>query len=163
MSKLNPSVKPASKFDDSRLAGGSGVMAAKQSNVALLRRAVLANLLWEDVAYMDGKKVAEEIQRLIPLCPAVDVYNIALEARLMQKLRHTPLFIFSDSQDIDSHYNKSILPEPFGQYNYICDVSANIRGVNYRGRWTAEISGWSEHFLTYIAALEGLQNKFEEQ
>nr|DAI59035.1 MAG TPA: protein of unknown function (DUF3416) [Crassvirales sp.] len=35
--------------------------------------------------------------------------------------------------------------------------------MNYRGRWTAEISGWSEHFLTYIAALEGLQNKFEEQ
>lgn len=93
MSKLNPSVKPASKFDDSRLAGGSGAMAAKQSDVALLRRAVLANLLWEDVAYMDGKKVAEEIQRLIPLCPAVDVYNIALEARVMQKLRHTPLFI----------------------------------------------------------------------
>lgn len=55
------------------------------------------------------------------------------------------------------------LPEPFGTYNYICDVSANTRGVNYRGRWTAEISGWSEHFLTYIAALEGLQNKFEEQ
>ena len=472
MSKLNPSVKPASKFDDSRLAGGSGAMAAKQSDVALLRRAVLANLLWEDVAYMDGKKVAEEIQRLIPLCPAVDVYNIALEARVMQKLRHTPLFIavemckypehklfvadllpkiitradmltdflaiywkdkkcpicnqakkglalafhnfneyklakydrdaaiklrdvmflvhakprnqyeqelfnkvaertltppetwevmlsrgddkkatwtklitegkigglamvrnianmqkanvdrktiqdglktlrssmllpldfwkaarmnsaferdiedamieayknlpklpgktlfivdvsgsmgsltsgnsqfnrmdqacamamlainqcedyelvatagsdalrkqasehikypqkgfgvfkqimdtrhniggggiftkqcldwckakfkgvhfdriiiFSDSQDIDHMYNKSILPEPFGTYNYICDVSANTKGVNYRGRWTAEISGWSEHFLTYIAALEGLQNKFEEQ
>lgn len=73
------------------------------------------------------------------------------------------IIIFSDSQDVDYHYNKSILPEPFGQYNYICDVSANTRGVNYRGRWTAEISGWSEHFLTYIAALEGLQNKFEEQ
>lgn len=45
MSKLNPSVKPASKFDTERLAGGSGALAAKQSNVALLRRAVLANLL----------------------------------------------------------------------------------------------------------------------
>ena len=73
------------------------------------------------------------------------------------------IIIFSDSQDIDFHYNKSILPEPFGQYNYICDVSANTRGVNYRGRWTAEFSGCAEHFLTYIAALEGLQNKFEEQ
>ena len=56
-----------------------------------------------------------------------------------------------------------IIGEEFGTYNYICDVSANTRGVNYRGRWIAEISGWSEHFLTYIAALEGLQNKFEEQ
>jgi 60 kDa SS-A/Ro ribonucleoprotein len=73
------------------------------------------------------------------------------------------IIIFSDSQDIDYCYDKTILPEPFGKYNYICDVSSNLRGVNYRGRYTAEISGWSEHFLTYIAALEGLQNKFEEQ
>lgn len=93
MSKINPSLKKPSKFEEERLAGGSGALAAKQSNTALLRRAVLANLLWEDVAYMDGKKVAEEIKRLIPLCPAIDVYNIALEARTMQKLRHTPLFI----------------------------------------------------------------------
>ena len=77
MGKLNPLVKPTSKLDTERLAGGSGALAAKQSNVALLRRAVLANLLWEDVAYMDGLKVAEEIKRLIPLCPALDVYNIA--------------------------------------------------------------------------------------
>ena len=93
MSKINPSLKKPSKFEEERLAGGSGALAAKQSNTALLRRAVLANLLWEDVAYMDGKKVAKEIKRLIPLCPAIDVYNIALEARTMQKLRHTPLFI----------------------------------------------------------------------
>ena len=93
MSKVNPSLKKTSKFEEERLAGGSGALAAKQSNVALLRRAVLANLLWEDVAYMDGMKVAEEIQSLIPLCPAKDVYHIALEARTMQKLRHTPLFL----------------------------------------------------------------------
>lgn len=472
MGKLNPLVKPTSKFGEERLAGGSGAKAASQSNIALLRRAVLANLLWENVAYMDGIKVAEEIQRLIPLCKAIDVYNLALEARLHQKLRHTPLFlavemlkypehkafvgdllpqiitradmitdfvalywkggkkplanqakkglaaafhnfneykfakydrdaaiklrdvmflvrpkplnpyetklfkkiadrtletpdtwevalsagedkrgtwqrlildkrigglamlrnlanmrkaevdrryiveglsnlkssmllpldflkaermnpeftrdieeamvesykdlpklpgktlfivdvsgsmgnltsgesqfsrldqacamamlainqcedyelvatagsdgrreqasehikypqkgfgvfnqilntrsniggggiftkqcldwcrdkfkntkfdriiIFSDSQDVDVTYGKRSLPEPFGTYNYICDISANTKGVNYRGRWTAEISGWSEKFLTYIAALEGLQNEFEEQ
>lgn len=471
MSKLNPLVKPTSKLVIERLAGGFGAQAAKQDNTALLKRVVLANLLWEDVAYVDGETIVNEIKRLIPLCPAIDVHNIALEARLMQKLRHTPLFIavemckypkhkalvgellpkiitradmltdflalywkegkkpicnqakkglanafhnfneyklakydrnaaiklrdvmflcrpkpdndyetklfkkvadrtlttpetwevllsagedkkevwtklilenkigglamlrnianmrkadvdkrvivegltklkssmllpldflkaermnpefnrdiedamitsyaalpklpgktlfivdvsgsmgsltseyskfsrldqacamamlainqcedyelvatageddtrtqasehikypkkgfyifdqivdtrnsiggggiftkqcldwcrnefknihfdriivFSDSQDIDFLYNKSILPEPFGDYNYICDVSANTKGVNYKGRWTAEISGWSEHFLTYIAALEGLQNKFEE-
>lgn len=78
MSKVNPSLKKTSKFEEERLAGGSGALAAKQSNTALLRRAVLANLLWEDVAYMDGEGVAEEIQRLIPLCPAEDVYHIAL-------------------------------------------------------------------------------------
>lgn len=71
------------------------------------------------------------------------------------------IIIFSDSQDCD--YPKKRIPKPFGKHNYIVDVSANTRGVNYKGVWDAEISGWSEHFLTYIAALEGLQNIFEEQ
>ena len=96
MSKLNPNIKPTSKFTDERLAGGSGALAAKQSNIALLKRLTLANLLWEDVAYCDGKKIAEEIERLIPLCSAEDVYTVALAARALQKLRHTPLFLASD-------------------------------------------------------------------
>lgn len=32
----------------------------------------------------------------------------------------------------------------------------------YNGVLTAEISGWSEHFLTYIAAYEGIENTFDE-
>lgn len=38
MSKVNLSLKKTSKFEEERLAGGSGALAAKQSNVALLRR-----------------------------------------------------------------------------------------------------------------------------
>lgn len=71
------------------------------------------------------------------------------------------IIVFSDSQDCD--FPNLRIPEPYGTYNYICDVSANTRGVNYRGKWTAEISGFSEHFLTYIATLEDIENKFEEQ
>ena len=67
--------------------------------------------------------------------------------------------MFSDSQDCD-RINK--IPKPFGTKNYIVDVSAEKRGINYKGIWTAEVSGWSEHFLTYIAALEGIENKFED-
>ena len=93
MSKINPRVKSVSKFDTEQLAGGAGALAAKQDDVQLLRRVVLANLLWEDIAYVDGKTVANEIARLIPLCPAHEVFNIALEARRDQKLRHTPLFV----------------------------------------------------------------------
>lgn len=93
MSKINPQIKSVSKFDTERLAGGMGNLAAKQDDVQTLRRAVLANLLWENIAYMDGKDVASEIARLIPLCPAHEVFNIALEARRDQKLRHTPLFV----------------------------------------------------------------------
>jgi hypothetical protein len=69
------------------------------------------------------------------------------------------IIVFSDSQDCDSGNR---IPNPYGKYNYICDVSSDIKGINYKGVWTAEISGWSEHFLTYIAAYEGLENKFQE-
>lgn len=94
MSKINPNMKPKPKMDDNaRLAGGAGQRAAVQSNIALLRRAVLANLLWEDVAYMDGEKVADAIKRLIPLCKPEEVAALTEEARIVQKLRHTPLFL----------------------------------------------------------------------
>lgn len=65
------------------------------------------------------------------------------------------IMVFSDSQDCD-HVNNRV-PRPFGKQNYIVDVSANTRGINFKGAWTAEISGWSEHFLKYIAASEGVQ------
>lgn len=126
MSKLNPNLKPAPKFDTAQLAGGSGALAARQSNVSLLRRAVLANLLWEDVAYMDGEKVANEIKRLIPLCPAIDVYNIALEARLMQKLRHTPIFIAVEMCKYPEHkmFVKDLLPNIITRADMLTDFLA---------------------------------------
>lgn len=125
MSKLNPRVKP-DKFEEERLAGGSGALAAKQSNISLLRRAILANLLWEDVAYMDGEKVADEIKRLIPLCDAVDVYNLALEARLMQKLRHTPLFIAVEMCKYPEHklFVKDLLPRIITRADMLTDFLA---------------------------------------
>lgn len=68
------------------------------------------------------------------------------------------IIVFSDSQDCD---NVKQFPTPYGKYNYIVDVSSHKLGINYKGIWTAEVSGWSEHFLTYIAALEGIENQFE--
>jgi len=64
------------------------------------------------------------------------------------------IIIFSDSQDCD--YRDKRVPQPFGIKNYIVDVSSNSHGINYAGVWTSEISGWSEHFLDYIFAYEGL-------
>jgi len=126
MSKVNPSLRKTSKFDEERLAGGSGALAAKQSNVALLRRAVLANLLWENVAYMDGIRVAEEIQRLVPLCPAEEVYNIALEARTMQKLRHTPLFLAVEMCKYPEHkmFVQDLLPQIITRADMLTDFLA---------------------------------------
>ena len=92
-------------------------------------------------------------------------------AQCLEKLRkelgdkihdYARIIIFSDSQDIDVQRGHNVKPRPFGKYNYICDVSCHTRGVNYKGVWTAEISGWSEHFLTYIAAFEGIENTFGE-
>lgn len=63
------------------------------------------------------------------------------------------IIVFSDSQDMD---RANPIPAPFGIRNYIIDVSSHARGINYKGVWTAEISGWSENFLSFIAAYEGL-------
>lgn len=71
------------------------------------------------------------------------------------------IIVFSDSQDCDFGSNK--LPQPFGKNNYIVDVSTHKNGINYKGVWTAEISGWSEGFLNYIRAFEGLDNNFVEK
>ena len=73
--------------------------------------------------------------------------------------KYDRIIVFSDSQDCDK-INK--IPKPFGKFNYICDVSAHTKGINYKGVWSAEISGWSENFLTYIAAYEGIQNLFQD-
>lgn len=126
MSKINPSVKTANKFDNERLAGGSGAIAAKEDNVSLLKRVVLANLLWEDVAYIDGISVSKEIERLIPLCPAEDVYNIALSARIDQKLRHTPLFIAVEMCKYAEHrkYVKELLPKIITRADMLTDFLA---------------------------------------
>lgn len=94
MSKLNPTIKSRSLFNKSeRLAGGYGAYAARQDAVSLLKRVVMANLLWEDIAYIDGKEVAAQLSELVPQCPAKSVYEIELSARKEQKLRHTPLLL----------------------------------------------------------------------
>lgn len=70
------------------------------------------------------------------------------------------IVVFSDSQDCDFHNKK--VAQPFGTHNYIIDVSAHKHGVNYANTWDAEISGWSEHFLDYIQAYEGLSLQEQE-
>ena len=136
MSKINPTVKPVSKFDaTARLAGGYGMAAAVQSNIALLRRVVLANLLWENVAYVDGVSVANEIKRLIPLCKAEDVYNLAREARLLQKLRHTPLFIAVEMCKYPETraYVDKLLPEIITRADMLTDFVAIYWKENGKG------------------------------
>lgn len=126
MSKLNPSTKGNSMDKEVRLAGGTGAYAAKQSDIDMLRRLVLANLLWEDIAYADGESVADQIKALIPKCNAEDVAKLAVECREKQKLRHTPLFIAAEMTKYDSHkvYVKDILPRIITRADMLCDFLA---------------------------------------
>jgi 60 kDa SS-A/Ro ribonucleoprotein len=73
------------------------------------------------------------------------------------------LIVLSDSQDCERTGNS--VPKPFAKHNYIINVSSHARGVAYRGAWDAEISGWSEKFIPFIAAVEGLSlgNNEEDQ
>jgi len=91
--KVNEKAKDYRLDRGTRLAGGYGTFAAKQDAESLLRRAVMANLLWEDQYYQTGVFVADEIKNLIPQVPAGTVFDIAIEARCNQGLRHVPLFI----------------------------------------------------------------------
>ncbi len=93
MSKLNPKRESTPPI---LLAGGLGAQAARQTPEQTLRRMVMASLLWEDLAYVDGVSAADRIAELIPQVPATIVGSIALEARQKQKLRHTPLFILRE-------------------------------------------------------------------
>ena len=116
-----------------------------------------------------GFRLFKEIQQSRNIVGGGGIFTYQCLEKLRKELGnkihdYARIIIFSDSQDIDvtSHYsqNRNKKPRPFGKYNYICDVSAHTRGVAYKGVWTAEISGWSEHFLTYIAAFEGIENTF---
>jgi hypothetical protein len=101
-----------------------------------------------------GFGLAAEIQRAREQLGGGGIFTRqCLEAIAPHEQAVDRIIIFSDSQDCDLPDRR--LPKPFGQVNYLVDVSAHQHGINYQGVWTAEISGWSEHFLSYIAALEG--------
>lgn len=130
MSKLNSTRKPttlkANQVTVGEIAGQVTNMAAAQSSIALLRRAVLANLLWENIAYMDGESVTEQIKALIPQCDPMDVANLTIEARTIQKLRHTPLFLAVEmcKHDGTRPYVKDVLPKIITRADMLTDFMA---------------------------------------
>src|SRR5262245_35333384 len=94
MAKFNPKGADGRlDYDAGRVAGGFGAVAARQDAEGLLRRAVMACLLWEDLAYESGAEGAENIAALVPQVEPDKVVEIAAEAREKQKLRHVLLWI----------------------------------------------------------------------
>lgn len=106
----------------------------------------------EKVTPHRGFGLLPEVRSMVPKMGGGGIFTRQC-LEFISKKEKTPdrIIVFSDSQDCDS-LNKT--PKPFGDKNYIVDVSNHKNGINYRGIWTAEISGWSEHFLRFIAELE---------
>ena len=94
---------PVKRFSDEKLAGGFGMPAALQGNEAKLNRLVMACLLWEDTAYEDGVSIVEEIKNTIPLVSGEFCLNLAVRARLQQKLRHVPLLVIREMCRYETH------------------------------------------------------------
>jgi 60 kDa SS-A/Ro ribonucleoprotein len=154
MSKVNPTVKKSgasSKMIDTRLAGGSGIKAAKQDNLSLLRRLTLANLLWEDNAYMNGDTISNHIKTVLPLCDPAEVSKLTLEARIVQKLRHTPLFLAVTMLKSPDHKDmvKDLLPKIITRPDMITDFLAIYQRENGHLKPLAS------------AAKKGLANSFD--
>lgn len=69
----------------------------------LLRRSVMACMLWEDSFYEDGQSIAARIAETIKLVRPEAVAAIAIEAREKMKLRHVPLLIVREMARIATH------------------------------------------------------------
>jgi len=67
--------------------------AAAGNDVQQLRRAVMANLLWEDQFYENGKSIADRIVELSAKVSPEQLAEIAVEARNKHNLRHVPLLL----------------------------------------------------------------------
>lgn len=72
-----------------------GAAAVELSAEQLLRRSVLACLLWEDEFYEDGEAIADRIAMLAADVAPETVAALAIEARERRNLRHAPLLLLS--------------------------------------------------------------------
>lgn len=70
-----------------------GAPARKLTPEQLLRRSVMACMLFENTFYEDGQTIATRIQNLIPQVEPHKVAQIAIEARNKMHLRHVPLLV----------------------------------------------------------------------
>lgn len=80
-----------------------GGVAQKLDAEGTLRRLVMANMLWEDQFYIDGKSTAGLIKELVPQCRAEFVAACAYHARTAMKLRHVPLLLVREMTRYSSH------------------------------------------------------------
>jgi 60 kDa SS-A/Ro ribonucleoprotein len=74
----------------------NGTAVKDNTNEQKLRRLVLANMLFQDQFYVDGKTSADLIKALVPTVPTKFVEHLAITARSTYKLRHVPLLLLRE-------------------------------------------------------------------
>lgn len=87
-----------------------GISAEKQ-----LVRMTLANMLWENQFYVDGKQSAEIIGDLVKKSNATFVSNLAIMARTQFKLRHVPLLLTRElarTSRLAAHVLNAVIQRP---------------------------------------------------
>lgn len=80
-----------------------GAKARRITPYMSLRRSVLAAMLFEDQFYESGETIAKRISDLVSTVSAQKVADLAVEARVEQKLRHMPLFLAREMLKNPSH------------------------------------------------------------
>lgn len=85
--------KIKSFFGTGEIAGRKTDAAGRYTSEQLLRRVVMANLLWESTYYQSADTIMEQIESLIPRVSPQVIADLAIETRFDQRLRHTPIYL----------------------------------------------------------------------
>lgn len=111
---------------------------------------------------VNGFAYINTLESVAQRCGGGGIYTRQVMEHMKKEIGEaTRVLVISDSQDCEYGGNKT--PNTSWALNsYIIDVSSHTLGVNYSGVWTSEISGWSDKFLDYVLAFEGLQISDEE-
>lgn len=100
--KINKNMKNQSNKSETAHTFEGG-KADKIDNFSLLKRSVLSTMLWEKTFYEDGESATNRIANLIPTINPNLVAGLAIRAREVYNLRHTPLFIATEMARYETH------------------------------------------------------------
>src|SRR5450432_1266791 len=115
-----------------------GAPAVRVSPELMLRRSVLACMLWENEFYEDGVAIAGRIRELVPKVEAAKVAALAVEARTAMKLRHAPLLLVREMARHATH--RTLVAETMSQVIQRADELAEFVAIYWKdGR--APLSG----------------------
>jgi hypothetical protein len=124
--KTNTKTLPTPKFTH------EGARAYNTTAEQELRRSVMACMLWEDTFYEDGVDIADRVSSLVAKVAPEKVSEIAIEARVKQKLRHVPLFLAVAMAKLPTH--KHVVADTVAEIIQRPDELAEILAIYSKDR-----------------------------